>query len=111
MTIWNPWHGCHKISTGCVNCYMYRRDAEFGKDSSVVSKTGSFKLPVQKKRDSTYKLNEKDYIFTCMTSDFFVEEADAWRTEAWKMMRQRSDQQFYVITKRIDRFTVCLPDD
>ena len=36
MAIWNPWHGCKKISPGCLNCYVYRRDAEFGKDSRKV---------------------------------------------------------------------------
>ena len=34
MAIWNPWHGCKKISSGCENCYVYRRDMQFGKDSS-----------------------------------------------------------------------------
>ena len=24
--IWNPWHGCKKISEGCANCYMYFLD-------------------------------------------------------------------------------------
>ncbi|MFR1499226.1 MAG: DUF5131 family protein, partial [Monoglobus pectinilyticus] len=24
---WNPWHGCHKISAGCANCYMFRSDS------------------------------------------------------------------------------------
>lgn len=109
--IWNPWHGCQKISAGCVNCYMYRRDAEYGKDSSVVALTSTFGLPVQKKRDGTYKLNESGYVFTCMTSDFFIEEADEWRAEAWKMIKQRSDLHFYIITKRIDRFKVSLPGD
>ena len=111
MTIWNPWHGCHKISAGCANCYMYRRDAEFGKDSSVVTKTSTFRLPVQKKRDGTYKLNESGVVYACMTSDFFVEEADEWRPEAWRMIRERSDLQFHIITKRVDRITVGLPDD
>lgn len=111
MTIWNPWHGCHKISAGCANCYMYRRDAEFGKDSSVVTKTSTFRLPVQKKRDGSYKLQGSGYVYTCMTSDFFVEEADAWRAEAWRMIRERSDLRFFIITKRIDRFTVGLPED
>ncbi|MEN6461119.1 MAG: DUF5131 family protein, partial [Syntrophomonas sp.] len=37
MPTWNPWHGCHKISTGCQNCYVYRIDAQHGKDSSIVS--------------------------------------------------------------------------
>lgn len=21
---WNPWMGCHKVSAGCKNCYMFR---------------------------------------------------------------------------------------
>ncbi|MDE7407733.1 MAG: phage Gp37/Gp68 family protein, partial [Muribaculaceae bacterium] len=21
--MWNPWHGCHKISDGCRHCYVY----------------------------------------------------------------------------------------
>lgn len=111
MAIWNPWHGCHKISAGCANCYMYRRDAEFGKDSSLVTKTSTFRLPVQKKRDHTYKLQEAGYVYTCMTSDFFVEEADDWRAEAWRMIKERSDLRFFIITKRIDRFSVGLPED
>lgn len=20
---WNPWHGCHKYSEGCLNCYAF----------------------------------------------------------------------------------------
>jgi len=26
MIIWNPWHGCHKVSEGCQHCYMYFLD-------------------------------------------------------------------------------------
>lgn len=48
MSLWNPWHGCTKCSPGCQNCYVYRRDAEFGKDASIVKKTASFNLPVKK---------------------------------------------------------------
>ncbi|MBR1393391.1 MAG: DUF5131 family protein [Ruminococcus sp.] len=111
MELWNPWHGCHKISAGCANCYMYRRDAEFGKDSSVVTKTASFDLPVRRGRDGEYKLQYDGTVFTCMTSDFFVAEADGWRGEAWSYIRQRSDLHFFIITKRIDRFYVSLPSD
>ena len=35
MPILNPWHGCHKISACCANCYMYRRDESIGKDASI----------------------------------------------------------------------------
>ena len=80
MAIWNPWHGCHKISPGCRNCYVYRRDGTFGKDSSIVSRTGAFDLPLKRNRQKEYKLTAEDNpVYTCMTSDFFIEEADGWR--------------------------------
>ena len=50
-------------------------------------------------------------ISVCMTSDFFLEEADPWRPEAWDIMRQRSDVIFYLLTKRPQRVSQCLPED
>lgn len=112
MAIWNPWHGCHKISPGCQHCYVYRRDAEFGKDSSVISRTANFGLPLKKDRHGMYKLQpDSEPVYTCMTSDFFIEEADEWRKEVWAMIKLRSDLHFVIITKRIHRFTVSLPED
>ena len=111
MTIWNPWHGCHKISAGCLHCYVYRTDAKYEKDSSVVSKNADFDLPLRKNRAGQYKLQKDKVVYTCFTSDFFVPDADEWRAEAWNMIRERSDLRFLIITKRIDRFRVGLPDD
>ena len=109
--IWNPWHGCHKISAGCKHCYVYRGDAKRGIDSSVVTKTKSFDLPIQKKRNGEYKILSGTMIYTCFTSDFFVEDADPWRAEIWEMIRLRNDLRFMMITKRIDRLHETLPDD
>jgi protein gp37 len=67
-------------------------------------------LPVRRKRDGDYKL-VSGIIYTCLTSDFFIEEADQWRSEAWNMMKQRSDISFFIITKRISRFMQCIPPD
>ena len=112
MAIWNPWHGCRKISPGCANCYVYRRDESIGKDASVVSKTGDYALPLKKNRQGEYKLTADDgVVFTCMTSDFFLDLADDWRQECWDMIRQRQDLHFCIITKRIDRFRLCIPTD
>jgi protein gp37 len=108
---WNPWHGCTKISEGCRNCYVYRIDEQHGKDSSIVEKTLNFNLPVKKKRSGEYKIPSGEEIYTCFSSDFFLDEADPWRSEAWKMIRERKDCHFLIITKRIDRFTICLPED
>ena len=33
-SMWNLWHGCHKLSEGCRHCYVYRTDGKYGKDSS-----------------------------------------------------------------------------
>ena len=112
MATWNPWHGCKKISPGCANCYVYRRDAEFGKDSSIVTRTSSFDMPVKCNRKGEYKLQpDGESVYTCMTSDFFLDEADAWRAEAWDIIRRRGDLHFVIITKRIQRFEVELPRD
>lgn len=109
---WNPWHGCKKISPGCKYCYVYRMDENHGRDDSgKVRKTGSFYLPVKKKRDGTWKIPPGTEVATCFTSDFLLEEADAWRDECWQMMKTRSDLVFIFFTKRIHRLRDCLPPD
>ena len=109
--IWNPWHGCQKYSAGCAHCYVYRRDESIGKDASLVEKTASFDLPLQKKKDGSFRLPLGETVFACMTSDFFLEEADAWRPEVWRMIQKRPDVSFSIITKRIVRMAGCLPSD
>jgi len=44
--LWSPWHGCHKCSPGCLNCYVYFLDSIHKKDSSIVTKSKTnFNLP------------------------------------------------------------------
>ncbi len=111
MASWNLWHGCHKFSAGCLNCYVYRMDGRHQLDSSLVRKTNYFDLPLKRNRQGEYKIPSGETVYTCFTSDFFLEDADAWRPQAWQMMRQRSDLNFFFITKRIHRMQECLPPD
>jgi len=108
---WNPWHGCHKISAGCMHCYVYRGDGRHGRNASEVHKTNDFYLPIAHARNGSYKIPPGSFIWTCFTSDFLLANADAWRSEAWRMIRERSDCDFLFITKRITRFMECLPKD
>ena len=110
-SLWNPWHGCHKLSEGCRHCYVYRIDGKHGKDSSVVAKTDNYDLPLRRKKNGEYKIPAGNTVFTCFSSDFLVEDADGWRKDAWKMMDIRRDVNFFFITKRIDRLMECLPDN
>lgn len=111
--MWNPWHGCHKISEGCRHCYVYREDAAFGaaRPSDEVRRTSSFDLPLRRDRRRELKFPAGTQFALCFTSDFLIEEADSWRPEIWDIIRQRSDCSFFFFTKRIERIARCLPPD
>ena len=110
--IWNPWHGCKKYSEGCENCYMYYLDSKRDRDGSKIYKVKTnFNLLLKKTRDGNYKIKSGSLVHVCMTSDFFLEEADVWRKEAWKMIKERSDLTFWLQTKRAERVEKCLPKD
>lgn len=108
--IWNPWHGCIKCSEGCQNCYMYFLDRVRDRDGAEIYRTKSgFDYPLKRDRQGNFKIRSGEQIRVCMTSDFFLEEADEWREEAWTIMKRRSDVKFFLLTKRPQRVRECLP--
>ncbi|MGN0076048.1 MAG: DUF5131 family protein [Parafannyhessea sp.] len=110
--IWNPWHGCTKISEGCARCYMFHLDKTRGLDGGVVRRNKTtFDYPLQRDRTGAYKVKSGELIRVCMNSDFFVPEADQWRDEAWGIIHARPDVKFYLLTKRPERMAECLPAD
>ena len=110
--IWNPWHGCVKCSEGCLNCYMYFLDRVRDRNGADIYRTKSgFDYPLQERRNGGYKIESGELIRVCMSSDFFLEEADQWRDEAWEIMRQRPDVKFFLLTKRPQRVERSLPED
>ena len=110
--IWNPWHGCIKKSEGCQYCYMYFLDKQRGSDGRRIYKVkNNFDYPLSKDKNGHYKIKSGEIIRVCMTSDFFLEEADEWRKDAWKIIKKRSDVAFMLITKRPERIASVLPPD
>ena len=108
--IWNPWHGCVKKSECCRHCYMYFLDKQRNMNGANIFKVkNNFDYPMRKDKNGNYKIKSGEQIRVCMTSDFFLEEADGWREDAWKIMKQRSDVIFYLLTKRPERVEKCLP--
>jgi len=110
---WNPWQGCTKVSPACQHCYMFTDMKRYGRDGSVVHRSAdqTFKLPLKKRRTGEYAIPPGSKVFTCSWSDWFHEVADAWRPEAWDIIRQRPDVTFQIVTKRTDRIRDCLPGD
>lgn len=111
MVMWNPWRGCNKYSEGCKYCYIHKGDAKRGIDTNVIVKTKDFNLPITKNKKGEYKIKSGQTVYLCFSSDFLIEEADKWREECWKMIKERSDLNFIFLTKRIQRFLQCTPKD
>ena len=110
--IWNPWHGCKKCSEGCQNSYMYYLDALRDRDGGEIYRTkAGFRYPLSRDRSGAYKVKSGEMLRVCMTSDFFLAEADPWREEAWAIIRQRPDVKFFLLTKRPERVADHLPSD
>lgn len=100
---WNPWTGCIRVSAGCDFCYMHR--IMNNNNSSLVRK--SFPSQFMK----PYEIEGNQKIFTCSMSDFFINEADPWRDEAWEIIKNTPQHTYLILTKRVGRIKHCLPAD
>lgn len=101
---WNPWVGCRKVSQGCKHCYMFRDQARYGRDPQDVHRTTATTF------DQPLHYKEPRLIFTCSWSDFFIEQADEWRADAWRIIRD-TPHTYQILTKRPERIAECLPAD
>ena len=110
MAMWNPWRGCKKCSEGCLHCYIHKGDAKRGADTGNIILTKDFKKPIETLKNGSYNM-KSGIVYTCFSTDFLIEEADLWREECWQMIKKREDCTFLFLTKRIDRFLKCIPDD
>ncbi len=111
MAMWNPWRGCHKYSEGCKYCYIHKGDSKRNVNTNEIIKTDDFYKPIQKNKKGEYRIKSGQTVYLCFSSDFLIEEADIWRDECWKMIKERSDLNFIFLTKRIERFIKCIPSD
>ena len=111
MAMWRPWRGCRRYSEGCKYCYIHKGDAKRGIDTNHIVKTEQFYAPIAKNKSGAYKMKPGQLVYLCFSTDFLIEEADDWRGECWQMIKERSDLQFMFLTKRIERFMDCIPED
>lgn len=100
---WNIARGCTKVDEDCKFCYMYRDsfDSTRYNPLNVVRTKTVFNLPL--------KLKEPSKIFTSSLTDFFHEEIDSYRHEAWDIIRKCPQHTFQILTKRPERIMDHLP--
>ncbi len=110
---WNPWHGCKKVSPGCKFCYMYRDKDRYGQDPTTVLRSKStFYEPLKWQRwaqSIPHRFFNGMRVFTCSWSDFFIEEADRWRGEAWEIIADTPEFIYQILTKRPERIHDHIP--
>ena len=101
----NFWHGCRKLGIECAKCYLYRDKRKQGQDASIIHRL----------LDQTFFKplfwQESGRVFTCSYSDFFLEQADSWREDAWDVIRRTPKLTRMILTKRPERIKACLPPD
>jgi len=102
---WNPWTGCIKVSAGCKFCYMYREQSHYGNDPTIIKRTSktTFNAPLRWKNPGK--------VFTCSWSDFFIDQADEWRNDAWAIIKQTPHLIYQILTKRPENIASRLPAD
>ncbi len=106
---WNPWQGCRKVSAGCAHCFMFREKRQYGQDPEriVRSQSATFRRPLYWHEHRPTPA----YVFTCSWSDFFIEAADPWRSDAWDVIRQTPRLTYQILTKRPENIAARLPAD
>lgn len=58
-----------------------------------------FNAPIERNKSGNYKIKAGQTVYLCFSTDFLIEEADLWRQECWKMIKERSDLHFIFLTK------------
>jgi len=116
-TSWNPFIGCPQpfVSTGCERCYVYRVMAGTRFNPRILTPTKG--LDATSTIDAAPPLHWRrpEMIFTCSLSDFFHQDGDPWRSQAWEVIRRTPYHRYHILTKRISRVLSnpekCLPPD
>jgi len=108
---WNIARGCTKVDEDCKFCYMYRDSMDNTRyNPLLVTKTKTvFNFPLKYKKEKSDCWDGPPLIFTSSLTDFFHEDCDAFRLEAWEIIR-KSKSIHQILTKRPHRIPTNLPE-
>lgn len=108
----NFWIGCRVVSEECDKCYAkVLIERTRGKGSfDTITRTKTWNDPKRWQREAA-SANRCDLVFTCSLSDFFIQQADAWRPEAWQIIHDTPNLIYQILTKRPQLIEKRLPAD
>lgn len=94
-----------------MHCTAQRTVKKKGVEEVVFEKNKQIPAPLEKNKNGEYKIPSGEIVLVGTDSDFFLNEADEWREECWKVIKKRPDLMFMIKTRRIERFYDCIPSD
>jgi protein gp37 len=113
---YNPWIGCEKVSSGCLNCYAERQNRTWG----WVDKWGG-----ERKKTSTnnskkvlgwhvnvFRTGIRRKVFVASLADVFDDKVPReWRDELWELIDNTPNLDWLILTKRPQNIMGMLPDN
>jgi protein gp37 len=107
----NFWWGCHKVTRECRHCYIAQIMKRAGYEPfNGPMRTKDWAKPYKWDRKAL-RVDGRQRVFTCSMSDFFHTGADAWRPEAWQIIRECRNLDWLILTKRPELAHNRLPPD
>ena len=107
----NFWSGCTSVSPECTGCRAQEVMQKQGEEFDVLRLSEGPWLEAELLNESAKARNTHELVFTCATSDFFHEQADRWRDEAWDVICRCQNLIWLILTKRPERIHKNLPND
>lgn len=111
----NPWWGCAKVGPGCDHCYAEALDKRTGGDhwghGKERRRTKDWSGPLRWDRIAA-KTGVRPWVFCASMADVFDNEVpDAWRKDAFDLIRSTPNLNWQIVTKRIGNARKMLPAD
>jgi protein gp37 len=104
-----------QVSPECNHCYAdFLVSKRMERDFTTPWRTKTWRDPVKwnaKAPEMEKQLGRRVRVFCASLTDFFLEEADQWRGEAWEVIRQNQNLAFLILTKRPSLIEKRLPAD
>jgi protein gp37 len=107
----NFWVGCDKIAPECAKCYIGRILEQQGREPwGQLYRTKTWRQPFRWQQEAALA-GVCRRVFTNSLSDFFHAGSDAWREEAWDLIRKTPNLIWLILTKRPELIASRLPKD
>ena len=111
----NPWRGCTKVSSGCLNCYAEARDKRFeggahwGPYNPRIRATPDYLRQPYRWEAAAERVGTRPRVFCASLADVLDHQAPIeWRDDLWKTIWLTPHLDWLLLTKRPENLAATL---